>query len=396
MQPCPATDPVQMAEQSSKQDRQLPASEQRLRQAREEGNVPRSRDAAHLLVMAAGCGSLVLLGPSLAEGIRRLLATSFSFDGRIRHSVADSMQPVLAVFGELAWPVLGVMLAVCAAGVLASTLPGGFNLSVKALGFKVSRISPMGGLKRIFSLKNLVEFIKLSLLALLLGSIGSCYVADRFDGFAALSQGELRGASVSALGLVVGGYGLLLMLLFAMALFDVPFQWFRHRADLRMTREEARREHKEQEGDPHVRGQIRSRQREAARRRMMSAVPSADVVVVNPTHYAVAIRYDEAAGGAPRVVAKGIDEVAMRIQAVARESGVPVLQAAPLARALYAHVGLDQEIPQALYVAVAQVLVYVYQLRQWIPGRSAAPKAPVDLPVPPGMDPKNSGEASRR
>ena len=125
---------------------------------------------------------------------------------------------------------------------------------------------------------------------------------------------------------------------------------------------------------------------------MLSAVPSADIVVVNPTHYAVAIRYDEAAGGAPRVVAKGMDELAMRIQALARESGVPVLSAPPLARALYAHVELDQEIPQALYVAVAQVLVYVYQLRRWVPGRSAAPAEPVDLPVPAEMDPKYSGK----
>ncbi|MBF1262304.1 MAG: EscU/YscU/HrcU family type III secretion system export apparatus switch protein, partial [Lautropia mirabilis] len=245
-------------------------------------------------------------------------------------------------------------------------------------------------LKRIFSLRNLVEFLKLSLLASLLGAIGSWYAMDRFPEFAALSHGALAGSVSHAMALVVGGLGLSMLLLFALALFDVPFQWFRHRADLRMTRDEAKREHRESEGDPQLKGQIRSRQREAARRRMLSAVPSADIVVVNPTHYAVAIRYDEAAGGAPRVVAKGLDELAMRIQAIARESGVPVLSAPPLARALYAHVELDQEIPQALYVAVAQVLVYVYQLKRWIPGRSTAPQAPVDLPVPTEMDPKHS------
>ena len=378
-----------MAE-TSKEDRQLPASEQRLRKAREEGNVPRSRDVAHLLVMGAGMGALALMGPSLADGMRRLMASTFAFDGQVRLYFLDALQPTLAHFGDLGWRTLAILLSVGAAAIAASTIPGGFNLSVKALGVKISRISPASGLKRIFSLRNLVEFLKLSLLASLLGAIGSWYAMDRFPEFAALSHGSLAGSVGHAMTLVVGGLGLSMLLLFALALFDVPFQWFRHRADLRMTRDEAKREHRESEGDPQLKGQIRSRQREAARRRMLSAVPSADIVVVNPTHYAVAIRYDEAAGGAPRVVAKGMDELAMRIQAIARESGVPVLSAPPLARALYAHVELDQEIPQALYVAVAQVLVYVYQLKRWIPGRSTAPQAPVDLPVPTEMDPKHS------
>ena len=378
-----------MAE-TSKEDRQLPASEQRLRKAREEGNVPRSRDVAHLLVMGAGMGALALMGPSLADGMRRLMVSSFAFDGQVRLYFLDALQPTLAHFGDLGWRTLAILLSVCAAAIAASTIPGGFNLSVKALGVKISRISPASGLKRIFSLRNLVEFLKLSLLASLLGAIGSWYAMDRFPEFAALSHGALAGSVGHAMALVVGGLGLSILLLFVLALFDVPFQWFRHRADLRMTRDEAKREHRESEGDPQLKGQIRSRQREAARRRMLSAVPSADIVVVNPTHYAVAIRYDEAAGGAPRVVAKGLDELAMRIQAIARESGVPVLSAPPLARALYAHVELDQEIPQALYVAVAQVLVYVYQLKRWIPGRSTAPQAPVDLPVPTEMDPKHS------
>lgn len=378
-----------MAE-TSKEDRQLPASEQRLRKAREEGNVPRSRDVAHLLVIGAGMGALALMGPSLADGMRRLMASTFAFDGQVRMYFLDALQPTLAHFGDLGWRALAILLSVCAAAIAASTIPGGFNLSVKALGVKVSRINPASGLKRIFSLRNLVEFLKLSLLASLLWAIGSWYAMDRFPEFAALSHGSLAGSVGHAMALVVGGLGLSMLLLFVLALFDVPFQWFRHRADLRMTRDEVKREHRESEGDPQLKGQIRSRQREAARRRMLSAVPSADIVVVNPTHYAVAIRYDEAAGGAPRVVAKGLDELAMRIQAIARESGVPVLSAPPLARALYAHVELDQEIPQALYVAVAQVLVYVYQLKRWIPGRSTAPQAPVDLPVPTEMDPKHS------
>lgn len=384
-----------MADQPSKEDKQLPASEQRLKKAAEEGNVPRSRDAAHLLIIGTGLAMVAMLGPRLAEGMRQLLAQSFRFDRQARGPLYDALQPAMGRFADLLWPLLGILLAMCVAAVAASVIPGGFNLATKALGLKPSRINPLTGLKRIFSLKNLVEFLKLSVLALTLGAIGSWYASSRFPAFATLSQGTLLSALPQAAGLIGTGFSLLLLLLLVLAVFDVPFQWFRHRADLRMTREEVRRENREQEGDPQLRGQIRSRQREAARRRMLTAVPSADIVVANPTHYAVAIRYDEATGGAPKVVAKGIDELAMRIQAIARESGVPVLQAPPLARALYAHVPLDHEIPQALYVAVAQVLAYVYQLRRWVPGRTAAPGEPTDLPVPEELDPKNSEKGDR-
>ncbi len=240
-----------MAE-TSKEDRQLPASEQRLRKAREEGNVPRSRDVAHLLVMGAGMGALALMGPSLADGMRRLMASTFAFDGQVRLYFLDALQPTLAHFGDLGWRTLAILLSVCAAAIAASTIPGGFNLSVKALGVKVSRINPASGLKRIFSLRNLVEFLKLSLLASLLGAIGSWYAMDRFPEFAALSHGSLAGSVGHAMSLVVGGLGLSMLLLFALALFDVPFQWFRHRADLRMTRDEAKREHRESEGDPQL------------------------------------------------------------------------------------------------------------------------------------------------
>ena len=163
-----------------------------------------------------------------------------------------------------------------------------------------------------------------------------------------------------------------------------------------MTREEGRKENRESEGDPMMRGQVRARQREMSKRRMLAAVPSADIIVVNPTHYAVAIRYDESNMDAPLVVAKGVDILAARIQAIARESNVPVLQAAPLARALYANVEINQEVPRALYAAIAQVLAYVYQLKRWVPGRTAAPKEPTDIEVPAGMDPSSTGEANGR
>src|SRR5690606_8397055 len=200
----------------------------------------------------------------------------------------------------------------------------------------------------------------------------------------------------SSVSLMVTGVVMLIGVLALIALVDVPFQWYRHRVDLRMSYEEVRQETKETEGDPHVRGRIRARQREIASRRMLAAVPAADAVITNPTHYAVAIRYDERAGGAPRVVAKGADLLAGRIRELARASGVPLVDAPPLARALYAHVELDREIPAELYNAVAQVLAYVYQLRNWVPGRGRAPRMPDAFEVPASLDPANDARGGAR
>jgi flagellar biosynthetic protein FlhB len=373
---------------ASKEDKQLPASERRLQQAAEEGNVARSRDAGHVLVLGAGLGALALAGAGIRGDLVGLLRHSLHFDQSARGDTWEVMRQMAAPIEGAAGLVLMVMLIAAVGAVAAGVIPGGINFAPDSLGFKASRLSPFNGIKRIFSLRGFVEFLKLAVLAVVLGLIGSWFAASTLPEFASLSLGALPASLSSATRLVVGGFSLLILLLLAIAVFDVPFQWFRHRADLRMTREEARKESRESEGDPMLRGQIRAKQREVSRRRMLAAVPSADIVVVNPTHYAVAIRYDESAMDAPRVVAKGVDILAARIQAIARESNVPVLEAPPLARALYAHVEIDQEVPRALYAAIAQVLAYVYQLKRWVPGRTAAPQAPADIDVPPGMDPK--------
>ena len=373
---------------ASKEDKQLPASDRRLQQAAEEGNVARSRDAGHVLVFGTGIGALALVGGAIRGDLVGLLRDTFRFDASVRGDMWEVLRQMASPMYHAGGSVLIVMMATMVGAVAAGAIPGGINFAPEALGFKASRLSPLGGLKRIFSLRGFVDFIKLAILAIVLGLIGVWFVSASLPEFASLSLGSLNSSLASATHLVVGGFSLLILLLAAIATFDVPFQWFRHRADLRMTREEARKETRESEGDPLLRGHLRSKQREVSRRRMLAAVPSADIVVVNPTHYAVAIRYDEAAMDAPRVVAKGVDILAARIQAIARESNVPVLEAPPLARALYANVEIDQEVPRTLYAAIAQVLAYVYQLKRWVPGRTAAPQAPGDLDVPPGMDPQ--------
>ena len=379
---------------TSKEDKQLPATEQRLRKAAEEGNVARSRDAGHVFVLGAGLGTLIVAGAGIRDDLTRLLQRAFVFDQEIRANPLASLETLSRPILDSTLLLGGVLLAGALAAIAAATIPGGFNLSTQAIGFKPERVNPLAGIKRIASLRNLVEFLKLSLLSVVLGLAGAWFAIRTMPEFAALSVGSFTASVGSAAALVAGGFGILILILLAIALFDVPFQWFRHRADLRMTRDEMRREMRETDGDPHQKAQLKARQREISQNRMIAAVPSADIVVVNPTHYSVAIRYDEGRMGAPRVVAKGVDVLAARIQAIAREAGVPVLEAPPLARALYAHVELEQEVPRELYAAIAQVLAYVYQLRQWVPGRGRAPVAPVDLPVPAGLDPHDKTAGS--
>jgi flagellar biosynthetic protein FlhB len=245
----------------------------------------------------------------------------------------------------------------------------------------------------VFSLHQLGEMLKACALALLLGTIGTLYLLQHLPQFSELIARPLPAALSSAGALVWGGVLLLLLALGAFALVDVPLQRRLLLRRLRMSHEELKKEHKDVEGNTEVKAKMRLRMREMANRRMLAAVPKADLVVMNPTHYAVALKYDEARMAAPRVVAKGADLIALRIRDIAKDSAVPVLQAPPLARALYAHTKVDQEIPAALFGAVAQVLAWVYQLRAVLAaGRGMAPEAP-DVHVPPELDPANPAAA---
>lgn len=378
-----------MADQeNSREDKKLPASEKRLREAREEGQVARSRDFGHAVLFGLTGLTMVLFAGYLGNNSLALVSRGLRFD----RSLSFSTEALAGWLGELGGLALSICLPIGVAGivaaVVAAAVPGGFAWTGKTLGPKWSKISPLAGLKRIFSRDHLVDSIRLSVLVIGLALVAGAYVWWQGGAFAALLAMAPEHAVRLAPGLVVQGAGWLLLLLVFVALVDVPMQWFRHRTNLKMTLEQARKEHKETEGDPHVKAQRRQRQREMSAGRMMTQVPMADVVVTNPTHYAVALKYDEAATGAPRVVAKGADHVAARIRELAAESGVPMLEAPPLARALYAHVDVDAEIPATLYNAVAQVLAYVYQLRAAVGQR--APAAPTDLPVPAELDPQSA------
>lgn len=376
----------------SREDRQLPASERRLQKAREEGRVARSRDFGHFAMLGGALLAASALGPSLAQASIAMVRDAMRF-GRPDTLAPERLPQVFASIGLDAFlallPFLGALML---AAIAANTIPGGVAFSGKPLSFNVSKLSPLNGLKRIFSIRGIVELLKLIVLSVALIAASAWFVSSSLAEFAGLATRPLAHSLGTGVSLMGAGVTTLLAVLAMIALFDLPFQWFRHRADLRMTFQEAKQEAKESDGDPMVRGRLRQRQREFASRRMLAAVPAADVVVTNPSHYAVALRYVESAGGAPRVVAKGADLLAGRIREVARAAGVPLVEAPPLARALYAHVELDREVPAALYNAVAQVLAYVWQLRNWVPGRGAAPRMPEEFEVPAAFDPAQRGD----
>jgi flagellar biosynthetic protein FlhB len=377
----------------SAQDRHLPASQRKIKKAREEGQVARSRDLGHFAAIAAAGALLVAMAPAAAGWLQQLLASGLQFDARTL-AEPDAMTTRLAALGlKMMWVVLplgGVMLAVALASSIAS---GGWNWTTKPMAPNFGKLNPLAGFGRMFSKHQLGETGKACLLALVLGTIGSFYLHAQLPAFMATLTLPLPAALAQASATLQGGLVLLLLALALFALIDVPLQrkWLLDR--LKMSHQELKEEFRQLEGNGEVKAKMKARMREIVKRRMLAAVPHADLVVMNPTHYAVALKYDDATMSAPRVVAKGADLIALRIRDIAAEARVPVLEAPPLARALYAHAELDREVPTALFAAVAQVLAYVYQLRAALAGHGAAPAALPVLAVPDELDPHHGRDS---
>jgi len=367
------------------QDRNLPASARKIAKARRDGQVPRSRDLAHFAAMGIAAGLMFTAMPAVVEWVKRLLADGLTFDRAAVLSPQLAGEHAFGLFARSLYVVLPLGLLMMAAGVGANLALGGWNLSLKAVQPNFGRMNPITGLGRMFNKQHLVGTFKAIALAIAIGAAGTLYLKAHFGDLGNVLGAELPQGLATVGRTLGGGFLAMLGVLAAWAAIDVPWQRKQYLDNLKMSKEEQKQEHKEVEGNVEVKAKIRQKMRELARRRMMKAVPTADIVVMNPTHYAVALKYDERVGGAPRVVAKGTDRLAMRIRDLAVESSVPVLQAPPLARALYTHVEIDAEVPAQLFAAVAQVLAWVYQLR-------AAPHAGVrapDVNVPPELDPLN-------
>ena len=355
-------------------------TQKRLEEARKKGQIPRSTDLSAAAVVLIAGGGLHFAGGSLGNGLHDLMRDGLSI------SRAQAMDPssAISMFAGSAQqalvasaPVLGLTLV---AALLAPLTLGGWNLAFSALAPDFSRLSPIKGFGRIFAMRGVVELIKAFAKFLLVALIAVIFLWSKTGELLQLGS-EPTGASIGH-AITLAGQALLAFSggLALIAAIDVPWQLFQHIKSLRMTRDEIREEMKESEGNPEVKGKIRQLQQEASRRRMMHEVPKADVIVTNPTHFAVALRYDEKRMRAPIVVAKGVDEVAARIREIAGEHKVPIFEAPPLARALFRAVDLNGEVPAGLYVAVAQVLTYIYQLR-------AAKQNGAVPPTPPTIDP---------
>jgi flagellar biosynthesis protein FlhB len=338
-------------------------SQRRLQEARERGQLPRSRELTNFATMIGGSAALVAIGGTVAAHLSQMMRRSLTIDANSLRTT-DSMTASLgeACVGAVTalLPVFGALICMV---LLASVALGGWNFSTKALAPDFSRLSPLSGIKRLFGLHGVTELAKALLKCLVVGAVCAGIVSWIFGDVLALGKMTPRTAISRGAVLMSWAFVWLCASLALVAIVDVPLQIFQFKRSMRMTRQELRDESKEMDGRPETKQRIRQMQQTLARRRMMHKVPTADVVIVNPTHFAVALKYDPKNMRAPVVLAKGVDLVAQNIRRIAEEHRVPVFEAPKLARALYRSTDLNREIPNGLYVAVAQVLSYIFRIR---------------------------------
>jgi flagellar biosynthetic protein FlhB len=377
-----------MAEDSDL-ERTEPASPKRLEQAREEGDVPRSRELSTCTILLAAGGALWIGGDSLVRQLTHALVAGLSMERALAYDstmllsqISVTIQGVLIAFA----PIAGVLLLVAVGSPL---LIGGWLFSSKAFSPNFSRMNPFSGLANMISARAGVELVKAIVKTILVGCVALMVVSSQKNAIFGLALEPLRQGSAH-LGSMLGICFLSIVgALILIAAIDAPYQMWHYSDKLKMTHQEMIQESKESNGNPQIKAKIRQQQREMARRRMMAEVPTADVIVTNPTHFSVALKYKEGGAGAPRVVAKGADAVAAKIRELAAEHNIPLLEAPPLARALYTHTELGDEIPETLYAAVAEVLAYVFQLRGFRQNGGIRPVEPSELYVPAELDPNN-------
>jgi flagellar biosynthetic protein FlhB len=360
-----------MAENEDGSEKTESASSKKLQDARNKGNLPRSKDlsSALLLIVAAatiyGTGTLLVRDLAVLFDFNFLVERADVFD--LSRMVFHLYESVVAMMDSMVL----LMSVLAVAGIVGSIALGGLNFSWEPLTPKLSKMSPIAGLKRMFSVQSLVELFKSIAKVTLVGLISVLVVNYFLPETLGLTFQSIELAIAHGIDIVIWSFVFVTLALALIAAIDVPFQVWSHKEKLKMTKQEVKDEYKQQEGDPLVRGRIRQMQRQAAMNRMMSDVPSADVIITNPTHFSVALKYDQAGGTAPVLLAKGGDFIALKIREVGNHYDIPVIQSPALARAIYHHTEIGDEIPQGLFKVVAQLLAYVYQLRN---ARMGAPR----------------------
>ena len=381
---------------SSSQDKNLPATERKLQKARSDGQAARSRDLSHLAILGMGALALLVLAPWFVEYLQRAMRQQLAFNAATVQAPGHMLERLqtMAGVGLLASASFAALTG--GAALLSAVGAGGWVFSFKPITPQFNRLNPLTGFTNLFSKQQLANVSKMVLMTGILSFVAWNFMGQSIEKMAALVL-QPSPMSLRHVGdWIVSGSSLLLLVVFLFAVVDVPLQAFFFKSRLKMSHEEVKQEHKESDGNPQLKGRQRQRAREIADGASITAVPKADFVVMNPTHYAVAMKYDEASMGAPQVIAKGTDLLAFRIRELAQQHGVPVLQSPMLARALYAHAELEQPIPAQLFTAVAQVLAYVYRLKAALRGEGVMPDAqPVpDAHIPPELDPQHKSAAN--
>jgi flagellar biosynthetic protein FlhB len=351
--------------ESDGQERTEDATTRRQEQARDKGQVARSKELASVSVLVIGSVALMWFGESLAKALAAIMSRLFDLSRDEIYDQSKLFDIILSGLGALAFPVFLILIMLFIAALIGAAGVGGIRFSVEAAMPKASKLNPLSGIKRMFGMQSWVELLKSILKVSLVAGMAFYLVnASKVDLFQ-LSLDVFPQNIFHALDILLNFVFLISCSLLIVVAIDIPFQIWQHSNQLKMTKQEVKDEYKETEGKPEVKGRIRMLQREAAQRRMMADVPQADVIITNPEHFSVALRYKQNTDKAPIVVAKGIDHMAMKIREVAREHDIAIIAAPPLARALYHTTELEQEIPDGLFIAVAQVLAYIFQLKQY-------------------------------
>ena len=374
-----------MAENEDGQERSEEPTAKKIADARKKGQIARSKELGGAAVMIFGAAGLIMAGGMLYDAAQQVFLINYDVSRDDLLSQDIMLESLIASLKTAFFALTPFYLALIMAALFIPPLVGGYNFSFESLKPKMSKMNPIKGLKRMFSAQSMMELFKSIAKFLLISSFAIFLLNSSRD--LLLSLGFMPATEAMAEGIKLIGWTFfwLCCTLLIIAAIDVPFQIYQHNKQLKMTKQEVKDEYKDVEGKPEVKGKIRAKQREIAQSRMMSAVPEADVVITNPTHYAVALKYDPSKNLAPIVVAKGVDFVALQIKKVAIANDVVTLSSPPLARSIYFHTELEQEIPQALYIAVAQVLAYVHQLKQFQDGAGPNPGVTPPFEVPEDM-----------
>lgn len=371
-----------MAESDSGEKSEDPTAK-KLSDARKKGQISRSKDLGTMFVLVGSAVALMIVGDALTEALSNIMKRLFSISREEALDIHALYNVLRGTIDQLVAPLMWIFFIIMLAAFIGNTLLGGMSFSAEAMAPKLSKMSPFAGFKRMFGLKALVELVKSLLKFFVVFIVAYLLLSSMFE--------QILGLSLEAIPINFGhAVNLLLWMFLALALsigiiaaIDAPYQVWDHNRQLKMTKQEVKDEMKTTEGSPEIKGRIRRTQYEMSQRRMMAEVPNSDVVITNPTHYAIALKYDPVQGGAPMMVAKGIDEMAIHIRKIAKEHNVEIIESAALARSLYYTAEVNEEIPEELFAAVAQVLAFIFQLNEHKKGNAKKP-VPVakNLPIP--------------